>query len=337
MGVSRMPLKNNPLFAAIPAGPADAALSCFLTENKKQFSDVGSIAVAYSGGADSTALLLAAARHWPDKVIALHVHHGLQDAADAFWQHCQQQCEAWHIPLFEQHVDARHLPGESPEDAARVHRYRALADMAHQQHADCVLLAQHADDQVETLILALSRGAGLPGLACMPAVFERHGVCFARPLLSVGGEALRNWLSEQNIIWTEDPTNQDRRYIRNRIRLDVLPAIAKAFPEYRQTFARSATHAAHAQALLGELAEQDLQMTGNPPDIKALQNLSTARQANALRYWLKQFHHTAASTRQLEELLRQIGACQTRGHSIDLKIGHGVVVRNNAVLQYRPQ
>lgn len=357
MGVLKMSLKNkhsiqsNLPQSPTPHGPADTALALFMVQYETAFSILikhhaslnlsdhrdsqPHIGVAYSGGADSTALLLAANRLWPRRVMALHVHHGLQQAGDIFLQHSKQQCQTWQIPFEARHVDARNVPGESPENAARTHRYKALAEMAQRQQLSCVLLAQHADDQVETLLLALSRGAGLPGLASMPAIFERHGTYFARPLLSAGAKELRQWLAEQHIAWVEDPTNQDRCYTRNRIRLDVLPSIEAAFPAYRKTFARSIEHTAQAQELLTEVAQQDLQHIGIPPVIKSLQTLSPARQTNALRHWLKEVHNTAPSSRQLLELLRLIAACQTRGHKIDIKVGHGKIVRAKDVLQYR--
>ena len=146
-------------------------------------------AVAFSGGADSTALLWAAAQSWPNQVHAIHVHHGLQAAADDFARHCRTACDALRVPLHVVMVDARNAPGASPEDAARKARYTALAQAASAAGLKSVWLAQHADDQVETMLLALSRGAGLPGLAAMPARFERHGMRFERPLLATSGAA----------------------------------------------------------------------------------------------------------------------------------------------------
>ena len=131
------------------------------------------LAIAYSGGADSSALLRACAQRWPGQVRALHVHHGLQAAADDFLQHCQQVCRQLQVPLAVAQVDARAQPGQSPEDAARQHRYAALTQLARTgtaQPAASIALAQHADDQVETLLLALSRGAGVAGLAAMGLV-----------------------------------------------------------------------------------------------------------------------------------------------------------------------
>ncbi|MEO7548331.1 MAG: tRNA lysidine(34) synthetase TilS [Ramlibacter sp.] len=292
------------------------------------------LAVAFSGGADSTALLHAAAQRWPGQLQAIHVNHGLQAAAASFAVHCRSVCQALDVPLRVVSVDGRPASGESPEDAARKARYAALAQAALAEGATCVLLAQHADDQVETLLLALSRGAGLPGLAAMPVRFERHGMRFERPLLGVGGPALRAWLRTQAIAWIEDPTNADTAFTRNRIRQELLPALEQAFPQFRETFARSARHAAQAQELLAALAQQDIGEVEGGPAISALQRMPRARQANALRHWLRTSHHAAASATQLEELLDQIAACTTRGHQIRIKVADGFVRRVGELLAF---
>ena len=292
-------------------------------------------AVALSGGADSTALLIACAKRWPGQVFAVHVHHGLQQAADAFADHCIRLCHEFHVPLVVQRVNAKPASGESPEDAARQARYRALSEAVKQHwqgQVQHVVLAQHADDQVETLLLALSRGAGLPGLSGMPPVLVRDGVTYHRPWLKASGTHLRDTLRRLGQAWVEDPTNQDTRYTRNRIRAQVLPALAQAFPAFRDTFARSAAHAAQAQEILQDVAIQDLHTVGDPPHIQALQALSVARQSNVLRHWLVQ-HQQPASTAQLHALLAQVKACTTRGHHIDIKVGRGFVRRDGAVLR----
>jgi tRNA(Ile)-lysidine synthase len=288
------------------------------------------VAIAYSGGADSTALLAACARKWPGQVRAVHVHHGLQPAADGFERHCIQACAQLSVPLAVRRIDARHAAGQSPEDVARRRRYETLAAVVAQEWSGSVkdiALAQHADDQVETILLALSRGAGLPGLAAMPARWMRDGITWHRPLLGVPAPALRQWLAAEKLTWVEDPTNADLLFTRNRIRARLLPALAEAFPQFRDTFARSALHAAQAQLALTELAEQDLASTGSPPAVRALQDLSRARQANALRLWLRRDHGTTATAAQLDELLDQVAACTTRGHAIRIKVGSGFVER----------
>lgn len=295
------------------------------------------LAVAFSGGADSTALLLAAAQRWPGQVRALHIHHGLQAAADDFERHCRALCERLQLPLTVLRVQVPQAPGESLEDAARRVRYRALAAQARAEGAATVWLGHHADDQAETLLLALSRGAGLPGLAGMAARFEREGMVFERPLLDVPAPALRDWLRDRDEGWVEDPSNADTGRTRNRIRHGLLPALQAAFPSFRQTLARSARHAAQAQRLLAQVAREDLAGQGGAPSIRALQALPRERQANALRQWLRDAHGAAPSEAQLEALLAQVAACRTRGHRIELRVAGGQVAREGDTLVYRAQ
>ncbi|RYF17050.1 MAG: tRNA lysidine(34) synthetase TilS [Comamonadaceae bacterium] len=325
MAASPTPRPNPPDSSGNPAAAALAGLQLPLP-----------LAVAYSGGADSTVLLLAAAQRWPGQVHAIHVHHGLQEAADAFEEHCRAVCEQFGVPLHVRRVSARNAPGESPEDAARNARYHALARAARDAGLQAVLLGQHADDQVETLLLALSRGAGLPGLAAMPPVFQREGMVFVRPLLALPGRAIREWIAQQGIAAIDDPTNADTSFTRNRIRHLLLPALQEAFPQYRETFARSARHAAQAQELLEGVAAEDLARMGGIPAITALQMLPRARQGNVLRHWLRTAHASSASAAQLEELLDQVADCTTRGHRIRIKVGHGFVERQGERLHYVP-
>ncbi len=315
-------------------------MSQTLAQALHDFSPELPLAVAYSGGADSTALLLACAERWPGQVVAFHVHHGLQAAADGFEQHCRAFCAQLGVPLRVRHVDARPAPGQSPEDAARNARYASFRLLAQDDGAQpaikSIAIAQQADDQVETLLLALSRGAGLAGLSAMPAQWQRDGIQYHRPLLAVPAAELRETLRSRGIAWIDDPTNLEERYTRNRIRARLLPALAEAFPQFRDTFARSAAHAAEAQRLLDEVAAEDLARLGRPPQIALLQQLTRARQGNALRHWLRLDHGAAAvpTQAQLQELLDQLAACRTRGHRIHLKVGAGFVERQGAVLAW---
>jgi tRNA(Ile)-lysidine synthase len=271
----------------------------------------GALAIAYSGGADSTALLHAAVALWPDRVQALHVHHGLQAAADDFERHCVEACRQLGVPLRIGRVDARHGAGESPEDAARRARYLVLANLAIAHGIRHVALAQHADDQVETMLIALGRGAGVDGLAGMPREMKRHGVVFHRPLLDVHADALRAWLKDRAIDFVEDPSNGDERYTRNRIRSRLMPALAETLPGFRETFARSARNAARASALLASVASDDLTVTGTPPLIAALRRLPQERRANVLRHWLR-----------------------LAGHGVRLKVAQGFVEREGERLRW---
>jgi tRNA(Ile)-lysidine synthase len=312
------------------------------------------LAIGYSGGADSTALLVACAQKWPGQVNAIHIHHGLQAAADDFAAHCEAFCKRINVPLMVKKVDAKHELGESPEAAARNARYSAFSsvkkDIAGVLNASVAIknivnienmaLAQHADDQIETLLLALSRGAGLPGLAAMPAAWQRDGIQYYRPLLQVSAAEIRRWLSAKTefgaggVPFVEDPTNTDESFTRNRIRAKLLPALDAAFPQFRDTFARSSSHAAQAQSLLNEVAVEDLLKTEIPPNIKQLQQLSDARMGNALRFWLKATHQTTPSTAQLNQLIAQIKVCTTRGHQIHLKVGRGFIERQEACIDW---
>ena len=315
------------------------------------FSPSLPLAVAYSGGADSTALLLACAEKWPGQVEAVHIHHGLQVAADDFERHCEAFCARLQVPLAVQRVNAAHTPGQSPEDAARIARYQAFRALDKAERASSAIktialkniaLAQHADDQVETILLALSRGAGLAGLAAMPSCWERDGICYHRPLLAVSAADIRAWLAARGVAFIEDPTNVDERFTRNRIRARLTPVLQDVFPQFRETFTRTATHAAQAQELLAEVAAQDLAttvegMAGAGPVIKRLQALSRARQANVLRHWLKTRLKVVPSAAQLDELLDQVAACTTRGHQIRIKVGQGFAVRQgDSLAWYNP-
>ena len=310
------------------------------------------LGVGYSGGADSTALLLACAEKWPGQVVAVHVHHGLQAAADDFQHHCEAFCTQLQVPLVVIKVNARPVPGQSPEEAARAARYQAFGTLAlveynnvdinsiafEKQPIHNLALAQHADDQVETILLALSRGAGLAGLAAMPFQWHRDGICYHRPLLGVSAVSIRGWLAARQTGFIEDPTNADQSFTRNRIRARLLPALQDVFPQFRETFARSARHAAQAQEVLNEIAAQDLaeiQRTADgAPVIARLQLLARPRQANVLRFWLKSQFATVPSAAQLDELLDQVAACTTRGHGIHIKVGSGYAERQGDVLTW---
>ncbi len=317
--------------------PADA-----LTRALASFSPALPLAVACSGGADSTALLVLCAGKWPGQVAAVHVHHGLQAAADDFERQCVQTCVALQVPLSVQRVDARHAAGQSPEEAARDARYAALAQAVRcpigglQCHS--LALAHHADDQVETILLALSRGAGLPGLSGMRPLWLQEGVSYHRPLLQVAASDIRAWLAASAIGFVDDPSNHNEGFTRNRIRARLLPAIDASFTQARVTFARSAAHAAQAQLLLTEVAQQDLLLLrASEPgalEIARLRTLSRPRLANLLRHWLKCDHGVSASAAQLDELQDQIMACSTRGQHLHIKVGRGVAVRRGPNLAW---
>jgi tRNA(Ile)-lysidine synthase len=148
---------------------------------------------------------------------------------------------------------------------------------------------------------------------------------------------LRVWLQSHGLSWVEDPSNQDERYTRNRIRKRLMPVLEEVFPSFRDTFARSARHAAEAHALLQAQAQADLQALGLPPVIAGLQALNGPRRGAVLRHWLYSVHGTQASSAQLLELQQQIQDCTTRGHKLHIRVGRGFVVREGDRLQWKPE
>jgi tRNA(Ile)-lysidine synthase len=289
------------------------------------------LTVAYSGGVDSTALLMTVAQRWPGQVGAVHVHHGLQSMADDFVAHTQAFCQTHAIPWYVVKVQAQPQPGQSPEDVARRARYKGLAlgakDLWQGQSQD-IALAQHADDQIETVLLALTRGAGVQGMAGMPLSFKKEGFVFHRPFLSLPGQVLRDTARENAWSFIDDPTNQDERFTRNRLRHTVLPGLIRGFPGIHQTIARSAAHAAQAAELLEEVAAEDAQRLGQTLEdpvwaIQPLMRLSASRRSNLLRAWLKAAYGVIPSTVQIQELNRQVNCYPGPTGQIHIKLGSG--------------
>lgn len=255
------------------------------------------VAVAYSGGRDSTALLhavLMSVRDTGTSVAALHVHHGLSVQADAWERHCRDQCARWQVEGFPVSFAACRLrtrpqPGDSIEAWARRERYAALGRLARTHGADVVLLAHHRRDQAETLILQALRSAGVAGLAGMPRAIERDGIHWLRPWLDVPRSTIEAYVESLGLSYIDDDSNTDERHARNRLRLSVWPALVQAFPEAEPALAAAATWAQQAQACLDELASDDLALLHGPAGLQlvGLGQLSAARQVNALRAWLR--------------------------------------------------
>ena len=254
------------------------------------------VAVGYSGGRDSTALLhatLRAAKPLGVRVLALHVHHGLNPLADAWLQHCRLQCERWRrrgwpIEFAFDRLTGSPAPGDSVEEWARERRYRALNALAVAHRVDLVLLAHHQQDQAETFLLQAFRGAGVAGLAAMPAQAERAGIHWARPWLHETRASIEAYVRRCRLRYVDDDSNGDARFARNRLRLEVWPAMSSAFPHAAAALARSATWSQEALQCLEELAALDLRQVAGAKglDVPAWLQLSEARRSNALRAWL---------------------------------------------------
>lgn len=224
------------------------------------------LAVAVSGGLDSTVLLHALARQARDlgvQVLALHVDHGLQAVSSAWGERLKQQCRQWRargLPVRAQVFRVRQSPppGASIEAWARQVRYAALADMARAAGATHVWLAHHRRDQAETFLLQALRGAGPAGLAAMPQALWRDGLCWLRPWLKQPRQAIEAYARRWRLRWVEDATNADIRFARNRLRHEVWPVLLDGFAQAEAALGQSARQSARAAELMREVGQQDL-------------------------------------------------------------------------------
>lgn len=265
--------------------------------NLKPWRNAATWRIAFSGGLDSTVLLhllahLAKTESLP-ALSVIHVHHGLQAVADAWPEHCRSVCAALGVPL--QIVRVQVQPGASLERAARDARYHAFTEVI--LPGEVLLTAQHRDDQAETLLFRLLRGAGVRGLSGMPRQRPLGKGHLLRPLLDVTRAELEAYANEHGLSWIEDPSNEDRQYSRNYLRHQVFPALTRRWPQAVASMARSAAHLTEAQGLLEELAEMDLLEANSVSEfawlglrsleLASLAQLSDARQRNALSHWLE--------------------------------------------------
>ncbi|MFT0173737.1 tRNA lysidine(34) synthetase TilS [Paraburkholderia mimosarum] len=287
------------------------------------------IAIAYSGGLDSSVLLDAAVRAaGAARLVALHVHHGLSPNADAWLAHCETTARAYGVTFDARRVEVARDDAAGVEAAARDARYRALDAMCEAHGAQALWLAQHADDQAETVLLQLLRGAGLAGLAAMaPARMSANGVARMRPLLPLLRAQLERYARAHGLNWIDDESNDDTRYARNALRHDVMPALSAHFPGYRDALARTAAHAAASQRLLDELAHIDLREIGREGGSAlshaALIMRDDARALNLLRYWMRTLGMPAASAGRLADMLRQLReVARDDGNGHALRVDH---------------
>ena len=265
--------------------------------------------VAYSGGLDSTVLLhllVEAKKTFLFELHAMHVHHGLSKNADLWADFCQSQCASLKVPIQIVHVTIDLKAGNGIEAAARALRYNALFEARFGDIKPLIVTAHHQDDQAETFILQLLRGAGVKGLSSMAAVDQTKRML--RPLLNISRAQLVEYATCHQLEWCEDESNQNTNYERNFVRQSVMPLLEARYPAVKSVISRSASHMAEARTLLDDLAQLDAEplLQDNHLDIKGLRNLSKIRAKNCLRWWLAQNSLPMPNTEHLNEILLQL-------------------------------
>lgn len=285
------------------------------------------LAVSFSGGLDSCVLLHLLAnlrKTLPFYLSAHHVNHDLSPNAVAWANFCAKTCAKLNISFTLSKVKVEQNSGLGLEAAARETRYKALAST----DADFICLAHHQDDQAETLLLQLARGAGVKGLAGMAAVDVTRKRL--RPLLDTPRSALKAYACANNLTWIEDESNADMKFSRNFMRHEVLPRLEKQYPAIKQTISRSASHLADCSALLDDLAQIDatdaLKQNMQQLSLQTLVSLNPARASNLVRWWLAQNQLTMPSQQQLLQIVQQLLRAKADA-AIQIKVSDSLTVR----------
>lgn len=286
------------------------------------------LVIGFSGGIDSTVLLQAVCQLPgvnPAHIHAVYIHHGLSAHADAWQQHCQQQCSKLGCTFAAIAVTVSQQSRTSTEASARTERYAALFEYCRTQNG-VLVLGQHRDDQLETFLLQAQRGAGPKGLAAMPALIQRQSVWMLRPLLKYERNQLEQCAHELRFSWVEDDSNQNMQFERNFVRQQITPLLRKRWPAISRTIARSAQLCARQNALLEEVCDERLQsLLVNNDEPLATENVryvirepgisllkladySIAWQEQLVRRWLENQHKSMPDAKQLSEILKLAGS-----------------------------
>jgi len=317
-----------------------AALARALTAALKKFDTPKNIGVALSGGADSAMLALHAAA-WRQsqntdlQMYCLHVHHGLQAASGQWRDQAKTLAEQLNLHWQERQVEVDFSHGDGLESAARRARYDALIALSQQLNIGTVLLAHHQDDQAETVLLRLLRGAGPEGLAAMRPSVERSNILFLRPWLDVPRARIlaqaENYAQRHTWQAVQDPSNVQDDYTRGALRLRLAPHLNERWPGWQAVLARHARQSAQLAELLVEIAAQDFSTLEPSADnlsfsLKKWRQLSAARQTQVLRHWLALLKIRMPSSARLNELMRQMrqlhGPPHAPGYDRRLQLAH---------------
>jgi tRNA(Ile)-lysidine synthase len=271
------------------------------------------LVVAYSGGVDSSVLFHAAVSlrdQEGGELHAVHVHHGLSDNADAWARHCELQCRLSDVNFHLATVKVAQESRTSLEAQARKARYEALLRVCKDVNG-VLLLGQHAEDQLETVLLQLKRGAGPQGLAAMGEATYRDGVLVLRPMLSLEKQDIVQYAKQESIAWVEDESNAQNSFDRNFLRNDIIPQLIARWPKLVKTVGRSAELCAQQSELLNDTAQQHLRrclVSHNQLNGDALASLSAPWQANVLRAWFANHAELPPSKAQVDEVLKMLSS-----------------------------
>jgi tRNA(Ile)-lysidine synthase len=267
--------------------------------------------LALSGGLDSSVLLhlLVNLRSlYPIKLHAVHVHHGLSSNADSWGEHCEKVCRQFSVEFTQYNVNAVAASGDSPEEVARQRRYDVFKQCI--QANDIILTAHHQDDQAETLLLQLFRGAGPKGLAAMSAFNKFKQGYLARPLLNFSRQSLHEYALHHQLAWIDDESNANTNFTRNFVRHEVISLLKSRWPNVTATLSRVAEHCAQTQELLENFSERDLEgCYGSKPDtlsVKQLLQLTLERQRQVIRLWLSRANRPIPSTIKMHHIVHDV-------------------------------
>lgn len=287
------------------------------------------IYIGYSGGVDSHVLLhlCTSITRLKDRITAVYVHHGLQSEAESWARHCKKTAESLGVGFILLRVNAVASQGESPEEAARNARYTALKSLINVN--DALLVAQHRDDQLETVLLQLFRGSGLRGLSAMPEMMAFGRGMMLRPLLNVSKLAIDDYAQAHALSWVDDPSNLSHDYDRNFLRNAVLPLLKQRWPACDKTVARSARHCADAQVMISDHAEelfhQVLNSADNTLSISKLKSYKLSQQSLVIRQWFQALNLKMPALAFVERLQSEV--LIAREDSDPVLSGQGYCVR----------
>lgn len=291
-------------------------------------------AVACSGGVDSAMLAVHVvlwARQHHKTVQLFHVHHGLQQRADGWVVQVHHLAQLLDVACHTQRVQVDLTQGSGMEAAARQARYSAFSQLAAHTQIDTVLLAHHLDDQAETVLLRLLRGAGPAGMGAMATHSQRQDVHYIRPLLGTARSQLLEVATKFTALcaWEPvwDPTNIQDDYTRGALRDRIVPHLNQRWPAWRQSLGRHAQQSQEAASLLAELAAEDLQRLDVGADysfdLASWRQLSAPRQVAVLRYWLGLQGLKMPTQARLNDMLRQLRQLHQLGFDRHMRVKHG--------------